>query len=226
MIFSKKKQEVDLDTFCSDFYEKYILNPVIEGVDASVVLVDNVKRTIAEADTNFANIKSQKLATEIVILRFELFALAWLHQFGDKSAVAQSVFTKRYLHKKKRNDIWKDSESYNQTIARSSTFGKKPENALDRVYLARINTTRLDLSKQFHNEGYDIKCVVRVMNRLFAEEAWEKGLTAGLLMFALCDRLGFESNFEPTKEAQNRLIAIIRGFYDGARQSLKKIKVA
>jgi len=225
MAFFSKKQEVDLAEFCRDFYEKNILNPVIEGIDAGAALVGTIKRNVMEADNNFANIDSQKLATEVVILRFELFALAWLHQFGEKLAIAQSTFTKCYLHEKKRDDIWDDSEPYNQAIARSSTLGKTSKNAFDRVYLARVIKTRFDLFKQFCDEGHDPKCVARVLNRLLADKAWERDITAGLLMFALCDRLGFESNFEPTKEVEFRLTVIIRGFYDGAKQALEKIKI-
>lgn len=222
-IFSKK--QISLEEFCTDFYEKNILNPVVEGINAGAVFVDTIKRNVIEADDNFAKISAQKFTDEVTLLRFELFALAWLHQFGDKLAIVQSDFTKHYLHKKKRNDIWDNSESYNQAIARSTTLGKTPEKAFDRVYLARVNTTRADLFDKYLKEGFDPKCIARVLNRLFAEDVWEKGVTAGLLMFALCDRFGFESNFEPTKEAQFRLTAIIRGFYDGAKQALEKVKV-
>jgi len=99
-IFSKK-QEVDLEEFCSDFYEKNILNPIIEGIDAGAVFVDTIKRNVVEVDDNFTKINSQKLADEIVLLRFELFALAWLHQFGDKLAIIQSDFTMGL------NKLWK-----------------------------------------------------------------------------------------------------------------------
>lgn len=50
--------------------------------------------------------------------------------------------------------------------------------------------TRADLFDQYNKEGYDPKCIARALNRLFPEDAWVKGITAGLLMFALCDRLG------------------------------------
>jgi hypothetical protein len=223
-IFSKK-QEVTLKDFCRDFYEMNILNPVIGGIDASATYFNTVRKSIVEADQNFTNINSEKFASEIIPLRIELFELAWLHQFGDKSAVVQSVFTKNYLHEKKREDIWDASESYNQAIARSTTLGKSPEKAKDRVYLARVNTTRADLFEHFLKEGYDSKCIARALNRLFSDEVWKKGITASLLMFALCDRLGFEQNFEPNKEAQFRLSAIIHGLYDGSLQSLKKIKI-
>lgn len=223
-IFSKK-QEVDLEDFCRDFYEKNILNPVIEGIDVGAKYFDTVRKSIVEADQNFVDIDPKKFTAEMVLLRFELFALAWLHQFGDKSAVAQSVFTKRYLHEKKRDDIWDASEPYNQAIARSSTLGKTPETASGRAHLGFINKMRVDLFKQYHKEGHDPKCVARALNRLLTDVVWKKGITAGLLMFTLCDRLGLGSNFEPSKEAQFRLTAVIRGFYDGARQSLEKIKI-
>ena len=132
-IFSKK-QEVNLEDFCRDSYKKNILNPVIEGIDAGSAYFDTVRKSVVEADQNFANINSQKFATKMIPLRFELFALAWLHQFGDKSAVAQSVFTKLFLQENKRNDIWDASEPYNQAIARSSTIGKTSKKPFDRLF--------------------------------------------------------------------------------------------
>lgn len=225
MGFFSKKQKVNLEEFCSEFYEKNILNPVIEGINAGSVFVDTIKRNIVEADNNFSKISTQKFTDEVTLLRFELFSLAWLHQFGVKSAVSQSVFTKDYLHKKKIDYIWVNSELYNQAIARSGTLGKTPKKALDRVFLGNRNKTIADLFDHYHVEGYDSKCVARALNRMFTEKAWDKGVTAGLLMFAFCDRLGFESNFEPTKEAQLRLTSIIRGFYDGAKQAVSKIEI-
>lgn len=236
-IFSKK-EEVDLEEFCSDFYEKNILNPIIEGVDAGAVFIDTIKRNVVEADNNFAKISYQKFTDEVVLLRFELFALAWLHQFGDKLAIVQSDFTRRYLHEKKRDDIWDGMESYNQAIARSGTLGKSPKKPFDRARLGFIMRMRADLADKYIDDakksGIDLddktstpilESIGRPLNRLFIDDAWKKGVTAGLLMFALCDRFGFESNFEPTKEAQFRLTAIIRGFYDGAKQTLEKVKI-
>ena len=222
-LFSKKK-EVDLADFCRDFYEKNILNPVIEGIDVGAAFYDTARRLIIEADRNFANISPEKFAAEMTLLRFELFALAWLHKFGDKLGVAQSSFTKDYLHEKKRDDIWNDSEPYNQAIARSSTAGKSPDNAFDRVFLGTRNLKLMDLFDEYHKQGFDPKCIARGLNRLFTDEAWKKDITANFLMFILCDRLEFKPN-EPNKETKFRLTAIIHGLYNGARQSLDKIKI-
>ncbi|MDO8459955.1 MAG: hypothetical protein Q7S74_02510 [Nanoarchaeota archaeon] len=221
-IFSKK-QEVNLENFCRDFYEKNYLNPVIEGVDVSDVFYDTSLRSIEEVDSDF-DVDPKYFVAEIRLLQFELFALAWLHKFGDKLAVAQSVFTKNYLEENKRNDIWEESEDYNQAIARSSTAGKSKEKAFDRVYLARVYKTRADLFDQFHKESLDPKCVARALNRLFSDEAWKKDIIPNFLMFTLCDRLGFKQD-ELNKEAQQRLTFVIRMIYDGAKQSLDNIKI-
>ena len=225
MSFLSRKQEVNLEDFCRDFYEKKILIPAIGGIDVGAIYCDTSWKTVVEADQNFTDISSQKFATEIIPLRFELFALAWLHQFGDKLAVAQSVFTKHYLQEKKRDGIWDASESYNQAIARSVTVGKTADTASGRAHLGFVTKMRVDSFSHFYEQGHDPTCVARVLNRLFSDEPWKKGITVGLLMLALCDRLDFEPNFEPNKEAQFRLTAVIHGIYDGARQPLERMKI-
>ena len=225
MTFFSKKKEVDLEAFCRLFYENVILSCVVDGLDVNATILETLKSSIATVDQNFANIDSQKFNYEIIVLQFELFALAWLYQFGDKLAIAQSTFTKNYLHEKKRDDIWDAMEPYNQAIARSSTFGKTSKNAFDRVFLAKVYKTRADLFDQFYKEGYDPICIARALNRLFSDEAWRKGTTAGLLMFALCDRLGFDQNFQPNKEAHTRWFIEINDFYEKNKKSLSKYKI-
>lgn len=224
MSFFSKKQEVNLEDFCRDFYDKNYINPVIGGVDVGSVLYDTARRSIIEADSEFEKIDLKKFSAEMIILQFELFALAWLHKFGDRPAIAQSVFTKNYLNEKKRGDIWEHAEDYNQAIARSSAAGKSKEKAFDRVYLVKVNTTRMNLFEQYHKEGFDDKCIARVLNRLFSEDAWKKTITPNFLVFTLCDRLGFGQD-EPNKEAQERLTYVVRMTYDGAFQALENIKI-
>ena len=225
MSFFSKKQEVEIGPYCQLFYENVILNCMVDGVDVNAQIFETLKNALATTDSNFANIDSKKFNDEITALQFELYALAWLHQFGDKLAVAQSVFTKNYLNKKDQNDIWEAMEPYNQAIARSTTIGRTSEKAFDIAYLGHVNLTRADLFDQYHKEGFDDKCVARVLNRLFSEDAWKKGITAGLLLFALCDRLGFGKDFEPSKEAHHRWFIEINDFYEKFRGSLSKVKI-
>ena len=225
MLFFSKKQKVEIGPYCQLFYENVVLNCVVNGVDINAKIFETLKNALADTHPNFVDIDSQKFNNEIVALQFELYALAWLHQFGDKLAVAQSVFTKNYLNEKKQNDIWEAMEPYNQAIARSPAIGKTMEKAFDRVYFIKVNTTRSNLFDQYHKEGFDDKCVARVLNRLFSEDAWKKGVTASLLLFALCDRLGFGKDFEPSKETHHRWFIELNDFYEKDRASLSKVKL-
>lgn len=225
MLFFSTKQEVEIEPFCRLFYENVILDCMVDGVDINAIIFDTLKNALVVTDSNFANINSQKFNDEIVVLQFELCALAWLHQFGDKLAVAQSVFTKNYLNEKNQNDIWENMEPYNQAVARSTTIGRTPKKAFDRVYLGKVNTTRMNLFGQYHKEGFDGKSVARVLNRLFSDEVWKKGITAGLLLFAFCDRLGFGKDFEPSEETHRRWFIEINDFYEKDRRSLSKFKI-
>lgn len=252
MSFFLKKQEVEIEPFLRLFYENVILNCIVDGVDINAKIFDTLKNALVATDSNFTNIDSQKFNNEIIALQFELYALAWLHQFGNKVAygyaqildkssgnsafvqdvfqsislaVAQSVFTKNYLNKKNLNDIWEAMESYNQAIARSTIIGRTPKKAFDKVYLAKVNLSRANLFDLYHEKGLDNKSVARVLNRLFSDEVWKKGITAGLLLFALCDRLGFGKDFEPSKESHRRWFIEINDFYEKGRGSLSKVKI-
>jgi hypothetical protein len=225
MSLFKKKQEVYLETVCRIFYDNVILDCVVDGRDINAAIFDILRNALVATDNNFASVEPQKFNNEIVVLQFELFGLAWLHQFGDKSAILQSTFTKNYLQEKKRDDIWDAMEPYNQAIARSSTLGRTSKNAFDRPYLARVMLTRANSFDKFHQEGYDPKSIARALNRLFADDVWRKGTTAGLLLFALCDRLGFNPDFKPSKEAQSRWFIEINDFYDKTKQSLRNMKI-
>ncbi len=107
MSFFSRKEEITLENFCRDFYDSQILNPVIGKIDAGNVFSDVVKKNVVEVYPEFAKVDSQKLNEEIKVIRFELFALAWTHKFvSGKIVVAQSDFTKSYLHEKKIETIF------------------------------------------------------------------------------------------------------------------------
>ncbi len=215
------KEKVRLADFCRDFYDKQMLNPVIQGMNVAEVYLDKVRDSVAEADPRFKAVDRAKFMAEMTLIRFEVFGLAWLHQLGDKHAAAQSAFTKSYLEGKNRTDIWDALEPYNQAIAQSSHLGQTHETASGRGYLAFTDSMRLQLFKEWTKQGFDAKAVSRAANRIATDVAWQRGDTAGLLMLTLCERLGCEVN----SEGQFRLTAVIRGFYDGALEALKPIKV-
>ena len=90
-LFSRK-QTVLLDIFCREFYDKNILNPVIEGMDVGAAYFQTVKRSIVEVDTRFSGVDAERLLFEMTLIRFELFGLAWLHQLGDKHVSARFLY--------------------------------------------------------------------------------------------------------------------------------------
>jgi hypothetical protein len=225
-IFSRK-QSVDLKDFCRDFYDTQILNPVIGEVNAGNVFSDVVKKNIVEVYPEFTKIESEKLAEEIKVLRFELFALAWTHKFvSGKVVVAQSDFTKSYLHEKGRNDIWAGMESYNNMV--DSVMLHWLTN-LGKVNLSFNYNMREDLTKKNIEAAKELRIenddrVARVNHRLWSENAWKQKLMLGPLVFTFCERTGINAH-DLNQEAQFRLAAIIKGLYDGAEQSWDKVKI-
>lgn len=225
MSFFLKKQEVDLEVFCRSFYENVILNCVVDETNVNTKLYDTLENALIEADHNFADINLKKFVNEIISIEFELFALAWFHQFGDRSAVIQSVFTKGYLCEKKLDNIWNNMGLYSEKIACSIALGKNLNKSSDKAYMIHTDKMKMDLFGKFSEEGYDEECVGRAIGRLFTDEAWKKGITAGLILFALCDRLGFDSNFKPNEKAHSQWFIEVNNFYKMVRKCLNKVKI-
>src|SRR3990167_1513395 len=226
MSFFSRKHEVNLEDFCRDFYDNMILNPVITKIDVGGAFIDVIKKEITEIYPKFANVNLQKLKEELIILRFELFALAWTHKFvSGKIVVAQSSFTKRYLHEKGRNDIWTGMEDYNKIIDGATLHWLTN---LGKMNLSFNYHMREDLTAENIKDAKELginidESIERVNNRLWSEPAWKQKLLLGPLVFTLWNRLGFNSK-EGNEEAEFRLAVVLRGLYDGAQQSWDKIK--
>lgn len=224
MAFFSKKQEIDLETVNRIFYESYMQDNVVDGVDINALFYDAMRSALVDADHNFANIDLRKFNDELVLLQFEIFALAWLHQFGDNSAVAQSIFTKNYLHDKARDDIWNGMEKYNSAISRSSVAGlseiERAHIIRDRANCADKHIANAEKSGATVDEG-----IGRPLNRLFSEKAWKKGISAGFILFALCKQLGFDPSFQPNEKAHSQWFIEISDCYNKARKFLSKYKI-
>lgn len=224
MSFFSKKKEVDLENVCRIFYDNVILNCVVDGADINAKIFDILRNSLIAEDQNFAGIDPKKFNAEIIVLQFELFALAWLFQFGDNLAIDQSIFTKNYLHEKGRNDIWNGMEKYNSAISRSSVAGLSEK---EKTYIIRDRANVADRHiANAEKGGLSIdESIGRPINRLFSEKAWKKGITAGFLLFALCNRLGLDENFEPSKEAHSRWFIEISDIFNKSKESLGKVKI-
>jgi len=223
-----KKQEISLEDFCRDFYDNQILNPKIGMAEISNAFPEFFKGKIIEVFPEFEKISLQKIEEEIMFLRFEIFALAWTHSFGDKLAVDLSIFTKNYLREKGREDIWDGMGRYNKAISHSVTSGLSKSNQ------AYIYKMRADLFDKYadilEKNGMSSTNIglALAINRMSSKEVWKKGATPFFIMLWLCYRLGLnhgKNYYGPNKKAQFHLITFIKGFYDGAQQSWDKVKI-
>ncbi len=222
MSFFTKKQEVDLEDFCSDFYENRIYKRDSESSRITKTFISVILQSSIEADDSFSTVDLAKLEKEITILQFELFALAWIVELGDSRAINQSIFTKKFLEEKGDISIWNDMKHYNKAISHAT----KVDNPL-------VLKMRADLADKFikYAESQNIEIgesIGRPANRMYGEKAWKKMTTSYFLMLALCHRLGLGSGPDylgPNKKAQLNLESLISEIYKEAKQVLSEIKI-
>ena len=222
MSFFSKKQKARLDEFCRYFYDKNFLEPVVAGIDMSDTYNELILKNLKEVDITSGVINASNFRKEILTLRFELFSLAWFHQFGDKSAIANSIFTKLYLTGKAKEELWENAELYNQAIAASATHGCTSSTASGRARLMIVNKGRMDLFNKYYNDNIDAKCVARALNRYGTDSNWKYlSITLGYVVIELCKILNCDLN----DEARFQLTAVLKGFYDGVKQNIENIKI-
>ena len=112
-------------------------------------------------------------------------------------------------------------ENYNQATARSTTGGHDPNSRKGRDYITFVNQMRVELFDNWVKLGYDPKAVARASNRLGSETPWKSKRVHTYLAFALTDKLDCEVN----DEAMFRISAFIQGFYAGASEAIKEVKI-
>ena len=223
-LFSKKEQRT-VEDFCREFYEKNIFSAKVESIDFNQTYSRVLYENVIEVDPSFKEISQDKLASELILIRLEVFSLAFTHSFKEKDAIAQSVFTKSNLHEQKRDNVWDDLLFYNQAISRAVTLAlQKSNTAWSSTTIAVIDELRKKLVMRWINSGINPECVGRVANRVESKIPWQQDMVPGILMCNLCDRIGC-SKGQPNKEAEFRLTSAIKGFYDGAVESFKKTKI-
>lgn len=225
-IFSRK-QSVNLEEFCRDYYESKILNLSFNGVDISEVYPEVIRKNIVDADNNFSIIKTEQIASELIPLRFELFATAWMHRFVNKYAIEQSLFTKRFLYKINRIDVWKAMTEYAAYIDGGTLHWLEGLSGANTIFNYNLRQGLCDENtKRSQKIGlteidYD---VINVTNfRVLSETAWKQNLLLGGISDLFCKKVGFLEAL--SSKAEINLELFIKGLYDGARQDLDRIKI-
>ena len=228
MGFFSTKKEVKLEDFCRDFYDNSILSQTIHVIDVSNVLAEQFKESIVEVCPEFVEVDIEKIKDEIIVLRLELFALAFIHpMYRDKLAIAQSIFTKQYLQEKNRDNIWEKMRYYNDAIDKAMPIGLSESN------LIFWTGVKKDITEKLIKNAQENKLVIndsasRATNRLCSENSWRNETYASGFAVAFWASIfsGTEGTyFLQNTEARIRLIYYVRMFYDGARESWKNIKI-
>jgi hypothetical protein len=226
MSIFKLKKEVNLESFCRDYYEITIMDLSIHGIDIGESYFDNVKSSLLETEEIISNITSNTLASEITPLWFELFALAWMHKFPGKFDLNQSVFTKRYLHEKQRDDIWANMEVYNNAVdgatldwlfnlgTVNSNFWLRAREELAASNIREAKKMNFKIDESIH----------RVNKRLCSENAWNEKYILNILIRLLIEKLNIIP-VESNQESIDHFSEIINKFYDGALKSMEEIKI-
>ncbi len=237
MGFFTSKEEVKLEYFCRDFYDKNILDGTMHGVDVNTTYYKGFQDFIREAFPGFVSVDFERLKEEFTILRFELFTLAWLHSFGEEMSVSQSVFTMHFLEERNKQDIWKRMQRYSGAIAtgvRKSICASENDNK--KLDSDRFNFITSYLSKKMNLNKNDFsdeekkytEAINRVSGLIKSEKGWKDYSILYYLSFTMLRNLGFtDDKIQEILDGKplGHIMNVINSFYNGAKESWKDIKI-
>lgn len=239
MGFLSRKPKIGIEEFCQHFYDSQIFHATIAGGDVWSGFLETVFRSVAEVDQSFAVIDLGVFKREMAALRLELFALAWGHKFRqEKFTIPQSIFTRRYLERNGKLEIWDIMGEYNQAVAQSATLtvtGAQMEGRIARARITSLNLSRSNIfdkwaeanigdpSAPTDEESTLANCVARVANRIGADIRRNDCILVKRLTARLADRVNCDPNL--SAEALFRLGAVIFGFHEGAMEAIKSVNL-
>jgi hypothetical protein len=214
MFFFSNKPKVDFQEFCRGFYESAIFPKAVGQTDMHSTFCETVRKNLG--DQAFMGIQPSLFESELRALRLEVFGIAWLHHVDERLAASQSAFTQSFLREINAADLWEALGEYNQATARSAS------SKLSNSARANLDLKRVEFFDVWTAHGVDSDAVARAANRLGSAKSWKENLTHVTLSFTLTKRLGIEIN----DEARGNVLALIQGFYNGAKEEIKKVRIS
>lgn len=240
-LFSRKPK-VSIEEFCQHFYDTYIFNAYIGVVDLTSTCFEADYNSIIEADKTFKSIDFNKFQEEMTALRMELFGLAWQEKFkSGEYAIPQTFFTRLYLQKIAKTQIWDIMGEYNQKIAMCATMTENFEQIAEvgggagRAKAASIALSRANMFDRWcdanikdktnitEEDKSNLNCVARVANRIGGDIRRFDCVTVKALAARLADRLGCDININ--SEALFRLSALTFGYHESAKEAIKDVNI-
>ena len=228
----RPKPKNNIEEFCQEFYDSQIFHtPVIAGKDITSLWWETVYDNVVEADHSFANIDPTLFRREMTAIRLEMFSMALANKFkNEKHCISQSIFTRLYLEKNEKLELWDIMGEYNQAIAQSLTMtadGKQ----MGAGRLAQADKSRADMFYRWckdniadpqnitEQEKGILKCVAHAANRVGADVKRNDCILVRRLAARLASRLGCDINLK--REALFGLGTAIFGLYKGAEEAIR-----
>lgn len=215
-----RKRSVKLEEFCREYYETYVYN--LSGAEkrkTTNIIYDGTLNSIQEADSELLTVRTDLFYAVMDLLRIELFALAWIHKFGEKSAIKQGSFTKKYLYEKNKENIWRALQPFDEAVKEASLAVYNPEKSWARTTELTIIKVRADQWTKAVKDGYDSEAAERALGRSATDQIWKGPFIPRYLVVIICKSLSHDLN----DECQQRMTDIIRDFYSLALREINKI---
>jgi len=216
-----RNPKVTVQQWCDEFYNKYVFALPIGGANPWQVFCRSVRDQVVQADPAFSGVDEQILSDQLLALRLEVVGIAWMIRVKDEFSPKQSQCTQEYLANHNQDQYWEMMEPYNQAVAKAAVGGSDGSTAAGRAHITFMNSMRMQLFDKWVTTVSDPKHAARAANRIGTEVPGKGQKTHVYLSFALTDQLQCEVN----EEARGRLIATIHGFFEGASEELKKVKI-
>jgi hypothetical protein len=216
MSFFSRKPKVTLQEFCRQFYETAIFPQPVGGMDMHSIFCETTRKNLGVRDPCFIGVEVSLFDAELRALQLEVFGIAWLHHVDEALAAAQSEFTQSYLSQQNVGNLWAAMSDYNQATARSASAG------LSGMANANLDLKRVNFFDFWIKQKFDGEAVARAANRLGSGQSWKTSRTLVSLSFTFTTRLQLEIN----DEARKNVIALIMGFYNGAKEGIKAVKIS
>lgn len=216
-----RKPKVTVQQWCDEFYSGSVFVSSIGGADPWQVFCNTVRDQVAQADSAVSQLDDKILSDQLLALRLEVVGIAWMVHVKDAFSPKQSQCTQEYLASHNQDKYWDMMEPYNQAVAKAAVGGSDGSTAAGRAHITFMNSMRTQLFGKWKTTVSDPKHAARAANRIGSDVSWKAQKTHVYLSFALTDQLQCKVN----EEARRTLMAVIHGFFDGASEELKKVKI-
>jgi len=214
-LFSSKRSIVALDWWKE--FDSSSISAISESFFDSYI---NVTLNTLE---NHESINKSLYKKELLSVRYELICLAHQHLSKDEQTLSLENGLKSYCINNQMENVYDGMAKYNGFIANVASKWVNPDGTDNgEVKMQLLNMKRMDFFNKYASTSTDLqllKLVARIGNRLQTFDATKNNF----LFLSLANFL--MKHTEVDKINGNKVAGVLFGFYSGASQALKKVKI-